>query len=518
MLSTFSRSNCKSSVINKNKRRLNNRCLKRDKVMNKSWKLILGLSAILATNNAFAYQEPSSNNSKLKLEACHLEGIKTQVKCGTLEVPENYSELDGKTLSINFAILPAIDSSTYKEPLMFLAGGPGQAAVELAAQIRRSYTEIRKTRDIILVDQRGTGKSHPLQCEDAVEMNAYELIPEDFNKKEVETCLASFNENLSQFTSENAVRDFDEVRKALGHEQINIYGGSYGTRAGLVYLKLFPNSIKNAVLDSVGPIEVPIGTFGLSAERSFNKLKENCQASESCQKAYPNLAEEFQQLAARLEKTPKEVTIAHPRLGTPTKFVITKSKLIANIRMQLYSMQTRSMVPLIIHQAYLNNYSPLAGIIAQADGGMSMYIGLTFNIVCNEDFPRVTAQMLTEDADNKFGQANSHMSFSMACPMWPTYEVADAFYQPVTANVPTLILSGDLDPVTPPSNGEYPEKTLPNSRHIISENNAHIVASTTCAIKLINEFLTKGSSDDLDDSCLAELPKPSFMTSLNGSL
>lgn len=486
--------------------------------MNKHWKLILGLSAILATSNTLAFQASLSSDSKLKIEACHLDGIKSQVKCGTLEVPENYSEPTGKQLSINFAILPAIDSSTYKEPLMFLAGGPGQAAVELAAQTRRSYTEIRKTRDIILVDQRGTGKSHPLQCEDAMEMNAYELIPEDFNEKEVETCLATFKENLSQFTSENAVRDFDEVRKALGHEKINIYGGSYGTRAGLVYLKLFPNSIKNAVLDSVGPIEVPIGTFGLSAERSFNKLIENCQENESCQKAYPNLAEEFQQLSARLEKSPEEVTIAHPRLGTPTKFVITKSKLIANIRMQLYSMQTRSMVPLIIHQAYHGNFAPLAGVIAQADGAMGMYIGLTFNIVCNEDFPRVTPQMLAKDADNKFGQDNSHMSFSMACPKWPTYEVSEAFYQPVTADVPTLILSGDLDPVTPPSNGEYPEKTLPNSRHIISENNAHIVASTTCAIKIINEFLAKSSSDELDETCLADIPKTSFMTSLNGSL
>ncbi len=480
--------------------------------MNKNWKLISGFGLMLASAQAAAITD------KIKLEQCHLDGIKEQVQCGTLLVPENYQKPQGTQISINFAVLPAIDKSTYKEPLLFLAGGPGQAAVELAAQIRKGFTEVRKTRDIILVDQRGTGKSHPLQCEEAAEQDVYQLIPEDFNEQEVKNCLESFTGDLSQYNSENSVRDFDAVRSALGHKQINIYGGSYGTRAGLVYLRLFPETIRSAVLDSVGPIEVPIGTFGQSAARSFELLLENCANEMSCQQAFPNLRQEFEQVINRLAQSPISLDIPHPRLGNSTPFVVTTSKFISTLRMQLYSMQTRTMVPLIIHQASLGDFAPLAGLISQTEGGQGMYIGLTFNIVCNEDIPKVTPKMLMADSKNSFGKDNSHQGWQVACPLWPSYSVENNFYQAVTTNVPTLILSGNLDPVTPPSNGEKSDATLTNSHHIVSKNNAHIVASTPCAIKIINEFLTTLAPDKLDESCLAEIPEASFMTSLNGSI
>ena len=264
---------------------------------------------------------------------------------------------------------------------MFLDGGPRQAAVELAAGLRRVFSEVRKTRDLILVDQRGTVQSHPLQCTQALQQDVYELVPEDFSEQDVRDCLSGFTGDLSQYNSENAIRDFDAVRKALGHKKINLYGGSYGTRAGLVYLRMFPESIRSLVLDSVGPIEVPIGLFGQSSARSFALLLEHCQQDEACHKAYPDLVEEFNAVVARLEQAPVTTSIAHPRLGTQTHFSISRSKFISNLRMQLYSVTTRAMVPLVIHQAYLGNYLPLAGLIARMDGDRGMYIGLTFNIV-----------------------------------------------------------------------------------------------------------------------------------------
>ena len=300
---------------------------------------------------------------------------------------------------------------------MFLAGGPGQAAVELAAMIRKNFTEIRKTRDIILVDQRGTGKSHPLQCDNGLEMDPYILTPDAFDTAEIKECLDALKGDLSQYNSENAIRDFDAVRAALGHEKINLYGGSYGTRAGLVYMRLFPESLRSVVLDSVGPIEVPIGTFGQSAARSFGKLIENCQAEEACQKAFPNLRAEFDTIVSRLEQSPIEVTIAHPRLGTPTKLVIDEGKFIATLRMQLYSVSGRSLVPLIINQAYQGNYMPFAGLISASEGGLGMYIGLTMNIICNEDIPRLTPEMISADAANSFGGGDSHSMWLKACPM-----------------------------------------------------------------------------------------------------
>ncbi|MBA6363512.1 alpha/beta fold hydrolase, partial [Colwellia sp. BRX8-8] len=436
----------------------------------------------------------------------------------TLQVPENYSLPEGEKISVNFAVLPAIDSSQNKTPLMFLAGGPGQASVELAAHIFSTFGEIKKSHDIILVDQRGTGKSHPLSCDENEVRNAYEIIPEDFSPQEIKDCIAQFKGDLSQYNSENAIRDFDAVRVALGHEKINIYGGSYGTRAALVYMRLFPDALNSVVLDSVGPIEVPIGTFGQSSARSFNLLLENCQQDESCNSAYPSLKDDFTAVIARLEQAPVNLKIAHPRLGTKTDFVLSRSKFISNLRMQLYSMQTRTLVPLVIHQAFLGNYQPMIGLIAMSEGGMGMYVGLTLNIVCNEDFPKITTEMFAGDANNTFGGNDSHSAWLQACPLWPKYSVSDDFYQSVTANIPTLILSGNLDPVTPPSNGDESAKTLPNNHHIVSKNSAHIVASTPCGIEIVNEFLTTLNPNDLDESCLTELKSETFMTHLNGNL
>lgn len=487
-------------------------------LMKKTWHVLLLFllcaAASTITHTAWA------NEGNLIVENCHLDGIRAKVRCGTLELPEDYDKSDGKVININFAILPAIDNTKNKTPLMFLAGGPGQAAVELAAHIRSGFTEIRKTRDIILVDQRGTGLSHPLQCDESQQAKIYSITPEDFDEKEITTCIETLQKtnDLSQFTSENAVRDFDEVRKALGHDQIHIYGGSYGTRAALVYMRLFPQSIKSAVLDSVGPIEVPIGTFGLSAERSFNLLLEHCVQDIDCNGAYPNLANEYIAVVNRLSQGIVSFPINHPRLGTKTPFVLSKRKFINVLFKQLYNMETRTMVPLVIHEAFKQNYQPLIGLISTSDGNMNMYVGLTFNIVCNEDMPKITPEMFVKDSENSFDGNNSHIAWKTACPLWPKYTVDNDFYQSVVADIPTLILSGNLDPVTPPSNGDKSAATLPNSHHIISNSSAHIVASTTCGVAMVNDFLNNLDPKKVDQSCLLDIPKQSFMTGLNGSI
>ncbi|WP_206483467.1 alpha/beta fold hydrolase [Thalassotalea sp. G2M2-11] len=480
--------------------------------MHKSWKGLLILTCLSVMTTSMA------DDSPLTLEQCHLEGIKQQVKCGQLLVPENYQQPNGEKISINFAVLPAIDNSNDKAPLMFLAGGPGQAAVSLAGGLYKAFNEVRKTRDIILVDQRGTGQSHPLQCDNAIEMDAYQSLPEDFDVSDVKQCISALTGDLSQYNSENAIRDFDAVRQSLGHEKITIYGGSYGTRAGLVYMRMFPESISAVVLDSVGPIEVPIGLFGQSSARSFELLLAHCQQEASCQATYPNLAQEFKQVVAQLEQKPLTLTIPHPRLGTSTTMKLNRSKFLSTIFTQLYSLEGRSLVPLLIHQAAQGNYAPLAGLTAASDNGMEMFVGLTMNIVCNEDIPKVTDAMMAADANNAFNGSISHKAWTTACPVWPKYSPSDDFYQPVTADIPTLIISGELDPVTPPSNGDFADKSLPNSKHIVMKNSSHTPGVSACAINVINEFLDKKDPNDLDEACLAEIPNESFMTGLNGGI
>ncbi|WP_286265744.1 alpha/beta fold hydrolase [Thalassotalea atypica] len=464
-----------------------------------------------------------AKESKLELEECHVKGIKEQVQCGTLTVPEDYQKPEGTSLDVNVVVLPAIDRSSELEPLMFLAGGPGQAATELSAHIRRTFYEIRKTRDIILVDQRGTGKSNAIICDEAefYDQNVYTSSSSDFSADDIRECIGQLKQNLSQYNSENAIRDFDAVRAALGHQKINIYGGSYGTRAALVYMRLLPDSLRSVVLDSVGPIEVPIGPFGQSSARSFSLLVENCNLEAACAKAFPDLESEFQTVYERLMKSPEIIRISHPRLGTPLDFKVDGEKFISVIFTKLYSMELRTVVPLTIHQAFLGNFQPLAGLLSTDDtntdeGGM--YFGLTLNIVCNEDFPLLNENDWNADADNTFGRNVSHRVWRLACPLWPKYRPSSEFYQPVTADIPTLVLSGNLDPVTPPSNGEKSDATLVNSHHIVVKNAAHIVASSDCGVDVVNQFLTELKPDQLDEKCLTEIPDESFMTSLNGNI
>jgi len=478
--------------------------------MKTMWKEMLMLSLLSVSAASWA------SDDKLTFGNCHLGDIRSQVKCGKLEVPENYQKPAGDKILVNFAVLPAIDDSEAKTPLMFLAGGPGQAATELAMLLNRAFREVRKTRDIILVDQRGTGKSHPLSCDLEEEESVYSTLTKDFKASDVNKCVSQFEGDLSQYNSENAIRDFDAVRAALGHEKLNVYGGSYGTRAALVYMRMFPESLESVVLDGVGPIEIPIGLFGKSVARAFNLLVENCQKSESCHQAFPNLVEEFQLVKSRLASAPVSIDIQHPRLGTPTKFVLDDEKFTTSLRIQLYSTSGRSLIPLVINQAYLGNYRPLMGLMASTEGEEQVYTGLHFNIVCNEDVPRISEEMKAVDASNSFDEDTGHFIFENICPLIPKYRPSDDFYQSVTANIPTLILSGNLDPVTPPSNGDYSAKSLPNSHHIVVKNTAHIVATSTCANEIVNEFLTIKDPKALDESCLKDIPQETFMTSING--
>lgn len=457
-----------------------------------------------------------SKSNDLVINNCHLGELRTQVKCGKLSVPENYQAPDKTKLSINFAVLPAIDNSEYKTPLMFLAGGPGQSAVELATSLNSIFYDVRKTRDIILIDQRGTGKSGALTCDLSAMNNVYSVPSQIISPQEVKTCVSQFKGDIRQFNTENAIRDFDAVRAALGHNKVNIYGGSYGTRAGLTYMRMFPDSIDTATLDSVAPIEVPVGLFGQSGARSFNLLLENCKNDINCQQAFPNLAEEFKTVKARLAEKPVTLKIQHPRLGTPTDFVIDLDKFTGNIRFQLYSMNGHSMVPLVIHQAFLGNYLPLQGLMARNEGEDLVYTGLLFNIVCNEDIPRLTANDFIADADNEFDGDSSQKAWQMVCPYFPQFTPSSAFNSPVVSDIPTLVLSGNLDPVTPPSNGDYLAKHLSNSHHIVVDDASHTVAMSTCANKIINEFLSVKNPTELDESCLAANAKTRFMTSVNG--
>lgn len=459
----------------------------------------------------------STSLAKAPLESCYLKNISEQVLCGQLQVPEDYTRPDGRQIPINYAVLPAVNENKKADPLLILAGGPGQAATELAAMINRMFTDVRKQRDILLIDQRGTGKSNPLSCEVS---HVDELIKAD---EDVELdrmageCLAQYtDEDLTQYHTVNAIKDFEAVREHLGYGQVNLYGGSYGSRVGLVYMREAPSSVRSATLDAVAPPEVVVGPFGVHGAQSFELLVERCRDSDACNAAFPNLKPMYQATLRKLEAEPVPLTVNDPLTNEKTDILITAGRFTSVMRVGLYHPTTRQMLPYVIQQTGNGNYTPLVGLLGSIMSQSEMYMGLTLSVLCSEDLPRATDELLAADADNDFIGSRTADAFVDMCSVWPQAPRPEAWFEPVHSDIPTLLLSGRYDPVTPPTWGALAAQTLTNSRHLIAPHGSHTIAGHTCANKLTGQFIDNLDLQALDDSCLQQQKPAPFVLNANG--
>ncbi len=461
-------------------------------------------------------QTPPTATPTNKLNGCYLQGISELVQCGTLAVPENYEAPEGRTIDLHFAVLPAVSENPKPDPLLILAGGPGQAATELAAMIDRIFKDVRKSRDILLIDQRGTGQSAPLSCSFS---QLEELVKNDDEiqlDRLAGECLSQYeDQDLTQFHSVHAIHDFERVREHLGYPQVNLYGGSYGSRAGLIYMREYPASVRSAVLDAVAPPEVVVGPFGRHGAHSFNLLVEQCSASTACSTTFPDLKGTYSALLQRLEQEPVLLTVSDPLSNEPTDILVTAGRFTGAIRTALYHPTMRQMLPYVIQQTAQNNFNPLIGLLGSTSAQPEIYMGLMLSVLCSEDLPRATDALLREDGDNDFIGSRTADAFINMCSVWPKAPRPDAWFEPVHSDIPTLLLSGRLDPVTPPAWGALAAQTLTNSRHLIAPQGAHTIVSHTCANKLSTQFIDSLDVEALDSSCLAEQKPAPFILNSN---
>lgn len=461
---------------------------------------------------------PAAVASNLEMSSCHLKGLAEQVQCGFLTVPENYAEPSGKTIDIHVVRLPAVATGAETDPLLFLAGGPGQAATEIIAGIAHIYKDVRQTRDLLFIDQRGTGKSNPLGCE-ITDLNTVwdALVLEDNEhdmRTEIAACAAKHDVNYQHYSTLNAVRDFDAVREALGYSQINIYGGSYGTRSGLAYMREFPASIRAAVLDGVAPPQVKLGLFSHSANAAFQRMIDDCAAQEACHETFPNLAEQFSQLIARLEQKSELVTVPDPRSHRPTAVRITVNRLNQMIFPALYSPRSRQLLPFVISEAAAGNYLPIAGLSGPVDSESAIYVGLHLSVICQEDVHRIVATDFEQEAAAEFMGSTMMENFIAMCVEWPVAPSTTPVWEPVNSDIPTLLLSGAQDPVTPPVWAELAAQTLTNATHAVAAAGGHTISSHTCANEIATQFIISPSAE-VDTSCLAETKVLPFLLNIN---
>lgn len=458
------------------------------------------------------------NGSKPVLTDCQLRGGQIKAKCGTYEVYENRASKKGRKLSLKIVLIPATGDKREPEPFVYFAGGPGGSATEDAAGIAQAFPQILAHRDLLFVDQRGTGGSHPLDCKfyDASDLQTY--LGYFFPLDDVRKCREQLeaDSDLKLYITTIAADDMDEVRAALGYERLNLFGGSYGTRAALTYLKRHPKHVRAAILQGISPTDhfMP-SDFPKQTERALQGVLSECLADKACSEAFPNIKEETKSVLAQLIKEPVEVEIQKPNSNGRVKVKLSRDLAAEAIRYMLYSPVPASRVPLALHLASQGNYVPLAQTAIRyrlnlvAGGSNGMYLSVT----CAEDLPWIKPGDGERMAENTFLGDYRLRQQREACTLWPRGEIERDYAQPVKSDVPVLILTGEWDPVTPPSNAERAAKTLTNSLNIVVPSGAHGLdglEGMDCIDNLIVEFIERGTSKDLDPSCVKSIHRKGF--------
>ena len=454
-----------------------------------------------------------------RLHACTSAEGPTDASCGTVPVYENRAAAAGRRIDLHVVALPSLAPEPAPDPLFFLAGGPGQAAAQMAAEVREMFRPILRHRDIILVDQRGTGKSNPLACH--AESNSLQELTESDEQSlaRLKKCLAGYDADVRFYTTTLAMDDLDDVREYLGYQRINLYGGSYGTRAALVYVRQHGHHVRSMVLDGVAPTDMRIPLFAArDAQRSLDKLLTDCDADAACRSAQPGLAARVRALLQRLTTSPARVEIMHPRTGIREAVTIGAHTVAGILFGALYSPLTASLVPALIAQAERNDFQSLLALAyASESGNDGISIGMQLSVLCSEDATLLTEEDVErESAGTVFGL---HLLRGQlrACAIWPRGTVDPGYFNPVISEIPALILSGDLDPVTPPGWGDEVAQHLANARHITVPATGHGVVATPCGQDLISGFLERGTADDLDVSCVSRVRRPPFFLTPSGA-
>ena len=436
--------------------------------------------------------------------------LSVEAQCAKLDVPEDHDAPEGRRIELALALVPATGVAE-ADPVYMIAGGPGQSALESYPGLHAAFGDVRRNRHVILVDARGTGGSHPLQCK----------IDEDdalFSDPSVETpaAMRAFTErcrdalaeetDLRLFTTGDHVRDLDLVRQTLGVDRINLVGVSYGTRVAQQYAATYPEHTRALVLDSVAPNTLVLGQeHARNLEDALDVQFARCREDAAC---LSNLGDPRAQLALVRDRLQAgniaPVRYRDPVSGDWREEVPRFGHLSGLLRMYAYQPAMAATLPLLLHEAAQGRYESLLAqsrMLSRQLGDM-IALGMGLSVGCAEDvseFRRVAA-----DDDTVMGNALIDM-MTAQCEVWPRGKRAENFRAPLTGDVPVLAISGEFDPVTPSRYGDEVVAHLPNGRHLVLPGQGHSVLGTGCMPKLFAQFIESTDAKALDPACLDRL-------------
>jgi pimeloyl-ACP methyl ester carboxylesterase len=458
--------------------------------------------------------------SRIALHECRLEHplrlASIAARCGEIAVPEDRGVPQGARITLRFAVIPALNRAARAAPLFVLAGGPGQSATDLYASFAGAFARTNRSHDIVLLDQRGTGRSAPLNCD----------YPDDWResadamgdiRRATRDCLSKYGDRVRNYTTSIAVQDLEELRGALGYGPVNLYGASYGTRVAQLYMRRHAAAVRAAILDGVTYPEQTIGVdTPLDGERALVQIIARCRDSRGCAQAYPTLAAELDALRRSFGAERRSISVADPLTGEGQTIEFNRLLLGAALRLLSYSASQTALLPTLIHQAALGNLAPLAAqsIMTAKQIGDQLSSGMQNTVICSEDAPFFNASAGDRARLLRTYQGTDQLdALGEICAMWPKGPVDPDLHAPLSSEIPVLLLSGEADPVTPPANAERARRGLKNSRHLVLAGEGHGQLATGCVPRLIAEFLDRADPKGLDAECLTHhRPAPFFVS------
>ena len=470
----------------------------------------LALSAVLALGVALpARQQPAPPGAAaLGLKPCPAgragrNGQAVTAECGDLSVFENRVTKQGRKIPIHFMVLRA-DKQPAREAVFMFGGGPGEGSTTMAGTANGWARPLRATMDIVLVDQRGTGSSHPLPCIFGSTEHPQEGFGAMYPRNRVRECRAELEKDadLTQYTTDIAIADVEDIRALLGYDKISVYGGSYGTRMAQDYMRRYPALTKAAVIDGVVPFdnEIPV-RHAASAQQALDRIFEACAATPACHTAHPQLAQDFQTLLHKFDNGAIKATVT-PRGGSASPVVMNRNDFGYAVRGIMYNGNPTNVIADLIGRAIASgDMSEFAQrYFDRQQSFNALTHGLHLSIMCPEDVQFVTDDEVRAATANTFLGTYVIDEYRAACRLWPIAKIASDFRKPVTVRVPTLLVSGHFDPVTPQQFADRIAASLPLARQYVSPTSAHGSASR-CPLPAVLQVLSTGSLDGLPDVC-----------------
>ncbi len=463
------------------------------------WPLI-GLLLLPAAAGAASLSAPAG----VPARSCHLPGSEEALRCVGVPVALDYARPAGAKLALHVTVAPAFRESARPDPLFVLAGGPGQAGSDVLPLLN-TFRRTRATRDIVFIDQRGTGLSGKLDCDSPP---GQEAMTEEQLEAEIRACIGRMRTNFSAYTTANAARDIEQVRLALGYARINVWGGSYGTRLGQAYARAFPSRLRAMVLDGVAAPDQVIPAGGRDSQAALDALFRQCAEDAACQRAFPALRAEFAGLVDRIAAGKVTLALADPRTAEPVRLAMTSARFLGTVHSILYSPADSRRLPFLIHSAARGRWEPFVArrnLAADFSAEGSNALVLHLAVICAEDLPRLTPALRAADASPLTAPMLERLpGLCRAMKVAPVPLTA-----PAMIAAPVLMLSGKLDPVTPPRRAEAAGKHMARAQHLVVANAGHGISQLGCMPRLLREFLDTPDQPVRAD-CLKDIPVPGF--------